>query len=740
MRKRPPMTDTASSICCSVLVPILAVVLSVGPPRMVYAQEVGFIFASNSDDRTQAFAGRGLAIDIMSDITYIGLEETDRTVEIFKEVAPDVLVRTYDSLQPGTSLRGQVDRLLAISGDRLESIDFVLIDDEGGLRPEDVEGVTTIAEGGKHLVWPSTNISGGLFETSTTYESLDEPDTTLTIESVAETDPDKRAEDLNWEADFLDETADLLEALAKDASGQLGAIRGSIGKAAGTAANKEAILASLNVQLEAMSDAHEAVARLHDANQLSNLSLEIARQMSAARGLALPLPNLPTFEDELAHQMDELTRLIRETDAAEANLEPAAKRLKTLQARQRQLASEIERWSRDAKENRQRAEILRRRASGLLSGELNLADYRREVTTVTDGWTYEADVVVGSTLAQRFVTTFEDWGAWEGIILHRVVNSQLLSAGLIAGRMNEPEPEEMPLFKAGWSEVAFLGARFDEADLSTLPHQAFETGVGIFLSGRRSEAFRNQFDAFFDKTGPKYVFPKDRTLTSGIPKELAGRYVGGFADFGTLEGPADNQMPYATGSVEVGKLAWEDVPADYLLRSSATVAGFLHMVAAGWSDGSVVTEPIFEFLSDTWDDVIDRDLPALARHLSVALERSASEWSMGDRNVPGAAGLMPLAYLDVHTNFGLSQLDVYPVSSDGEPKPSMFDQYWSRIRSGLRIGLDRSGLFLGASNMDTITETTDKYLVCAVKFVGDQGSESPEELVDTCWPEVQDGK
>lgn len=715
-----------------------AAVVMMMPVRRTSAQDVGLIYATNDDAKTQAFARRGLAIDMASPVPYMSIDTTNRSAEVFREVAPEVLVRTYDSLQPGAGLRAEVDRLLRISGDSLESINFVLIDDVGGLRPKDTEGVASIEEKGKRFIWPATNLWAWLDRQDTTFVPGEPVDKTLTIYTDEDLDPKKRADELNWEADFRDQTADILEKLYADASENLLALRNSISETAGVKVRKEDVLADLKSQLAGTSAALEATAKQAEIYRKTNEQLKVARQVAAVRGIPLFVPDLPTFEEELGTQMDELGRLITESEAADADLKPVQDRLAAFRLRRVQLVNEMERWKREANEDRKMAEIMRRRADGVLSGELNLADYRlgKDSVKTVSGWSYQADVILGATMANHFVETLGDWAAWEGIILHRTLNTQLLSKDQIYWKNGDfGDQVDIPfLMKLGWSEVGFVGEGFDEADLSTEPFQAVENGLGIFLTARRSPGVRKKVNAFFDKEGPKYVFPMDSTLRSGVPDAITGRFVGGMTDFGSLKGPVD-QRSAATGTVKVGRLRWEDVPAEYLLRSSATVTGFLLMIAAGWSDGSLVMNPLYKFCTDHWDRLVGRDLPSVVRRMSTALENDGFTWRPTDEEVKSAAGLMPLAYLDVLTNFGLSRSDVYPPGSEDDGEPSMADEYWSLIRYGLRDGLDRHGLFLGGSNLELITQTTDAFLVCATKFVGDQGSDTPGGLVDTCWPE-----
>ncbi len=84
---------------------VLSCILALGFVRSVDAQEIGFVFASNDDQKIQAFAARGVPVDLMSTgITYVRLEPEGRSIELFRETAAPVLVRTYDSLQTDTEL------------------------------------------------------------------------------------------------------------------------------------------------------------------------------------------------------------------------------------------------------------------------------------------------------------------------------------------------------------------------------------------------------------------------------------------------------------------------------------------------------------------------------------------------------------------------------------------------------------------------------------------------------------
>jgi len=738
------MAYKPSMICSARLFFSLAALHLLLPVQTSNGQEIGFVFASDNDQRVQAFARRGVAIDVLSDMNHIRIEADNRSLEVFREVAPPVLVRTYDSLQVGSMLRTQIDRILQISGDKLESVDFVLIDDEDGYDPDDVGGLTSIEEGGKRYAWPATNIVGWYDREVTTYVPGEPEDEGLTIVALDETSPEEEASIMDEEAVFLDETADLLESLYADASAKLAGLNRSIGRSGVEAAKQQAVVDGLAAERDAMGELVVELAAKKAKNDSIKVSLEALRAIAIGTAGRIPIwvPDLEDYTQALGDHMDELYNLSRDTRLAGEVLQPINDRLHALSVSRSRILNEMERWKREAASDRKRAEILRRRANGVRSGELHLDDYRTgtETSEVVKGWSYEADVILGSTLAERFISDFGGWDAWEGIILHRTLNSQFLSASLIRGRRQTDGPDRVPLFKAGWSEVALFGTKFDEADLSTLPHQAVETGIGLFLAARHSAELRKRLNRFFDGTGPKYVFPKGRAINFEMPDEFAGRYAAGYSDLEGLEGEVGHQVPWVTGTVEVGKLRWEDVPPEYLLRSSSTVAGFLLLLTAGWSDDAIMMDPVYAFATDTWDDLVERDLTVLVRQLSAALEETSSQWTIRGQSVSASAGLMPMAYLDILTNFGLSRADVFPASDQGSKKPRMLNEYWALIRPALRLGLDAHGLHLGGTNSAKIAETTDKFLVCAVKFVGDQGGDTAEGLLETCWPGEQDGK
>ena len=51
---------------------------------------------------------------------------------VFRRVAPPVLLRTYELLQPGTPLRNQIDQVLRISQGNVD-VDYILVDDRNGI-------------------------------------------------------------------------------------------------------------------------------------------------------------------------------------------------------------------------------------------------------------------------------------------------------------------------------------------------------------------------------------------------------------------------------------------------------------------------------------------------------------------------------------------------------------------------------------------------------------------------------
>ncbi len=64
---------------------------------------------------------------------YRGVAITAANVATFQKVAPEMLRRTYASLQPGTPLRTRIDRVMAISHQQVKEVEVRLVDDLGGL-------------------------------------------------------------------------------------------------------------------------------------------------------------------------------------------------------------------------------------------------------------------------------------------------------------------------------------------------------------------------------------------------------------------------------------------------------------------------------------------------------------------------------------------------------------------------------------------------------------------------------
>jgi hypothetical protein len=724
------------------LAALTVVTLAFATPSI--AQEHSFVYASNDDAKIQAFASRGVPVDLMSNgITSLRLEPDGRSIEIFRETASPTLVRTFDSLQANTGLTELIQKIRGTAGSHLDGLDFVLIDDLDGIAKDDVGLMATIERDGRLYAWPSTNLVAWHNRTLLQYNSDIEDDSPTIIDVQQDLDRDAQVQDLRMEAEFLESTAEVLEDLYADADKTYPGLQADARRARRQLTDVASRRAALQSDLENLGKLHEMTAASKEVVEaaLEGVYATSNAGMKSMGFRPVQVPDLRIYEDNLIQQMDEIGALNGELETVEDQEALLEKRLPGLESRLAQLENQMISWKTEAERSRAMAEVLRQRAQGLEAGELNVADWITSPpdTTVLEGWTYEPDIILGAHEAERLVELYGGWDAWEGIILHRVVNTLMLDPTLILALSANEEDIASPEIKAGWSEVAFLGTSFEESDLSLMDHEGLETGIGIFMSTFRSPKLKEMALSFFDRSEPRYVFPTKRMLSSGMPEELGTDYLMGLSDFGQLEGEIAHQLPTKTGTVEVGKLRWQDVPAPYLLSASSTTTGFLLLTSVGWQDPGTFLGPLFEFCEKKRTDIVSRDLLNLVRHMALVFDEVWWEWDEKNPDARRAAGLLPFAYLDMVTNFGLTEAVILGGNNaPGVSVPKMSTEYFSHIRPALQIAFDRNGLMLGGASMRDLVYQVAEYMVCATKFADDTGGKTPQELYETCWPKSEE--
>jgi len=143
----------------------------VGQAPGLYAQTIRFYCVAPSATITSNFGtGSGTSTDMPNG--YRSIEITAANQAVFNRIAPPQIRRTYRELQTGAAMRQLVNRVLQISGGRV-NIDYFLIDDRTGITP-DPNGYmgmfTTDDINGTRGVWPSAwvwNTGGGRYQGQT---------------------------------------------------------------------------------------------------------------------------------------------------------------------------------------------------------------------------------------------------------------------------------------------------------------------------------------------------------------------------------------------------------------------------------------------------------------------------------------------------------------------------------------------------------------------------------------------
>jgi hypothetical protein len=87
---------------------------------------------------------------------YRGIEVNANNFQKFKSIAPPNMLKTYQNLQSGNALRQHLDKVMKISGGKVD-VDIILLDDQTGLGSN--SGIfVAYTYGGKKISWPAASV------------------------------------------------------------------------------------------------------------------------------------------------------------------------------------------------------------------------------------------------------------------------------------------------------------------------------------------------------------------------------------------------------------------------------------------------------------------------------------------------------------------------------------------------------------------------------------------------------
>lgn len=124
-------------------------------PGLVRAQTVTFVFVAPTATVDASFAGQGYT-DGSIPAGYKGVVITSSNTAQFNAVAPPRIAHLFAQLQPGTTLRNEVNQVFQISGNRVD-VKYYLVDDRTGLAG-DTGAMTPFTVAGTTYVWPAATV------------------------------------------------------------------------------------------------------------------------------------------------------------------------------------------------------------------------------------------------------------------------------------------------------------------------------------------------------------------------------------------------------------------------------------------------------------------------------------------------------------------------------------------------------------------------------------------------------
>lgn len=139
----------------ALLAVLLPLVLAITLVPGAGAQTLSFTYVGPTASMVSNFGAANLSGGFVNG--YRGVPLTAANLATFQNAAPPHLLRTYNQLQTGTTLRQRVDDVMQISGGKVD-IRVLLVDDRTGLGSHD--GIfATATVNNKRAVWPAASVS-----------------------------------------------------------------------------------------------------------------------------------------------------------------------------------------------------------------------------------------------------------------------------------------------------------------------------------------------------------------------------------------------------------------------------------------------------------------------------------------------------------------------------------------------------------------------------------------------------
>lgn len=121
---------------------------------VLFAQTVRTIFVAPTTKMVNTFGAGSVNGGYASG--YRGIVVNANNFQTFKNIAPPNMLKTYQNLQSGQALRQHVDKVMKISGGKVD-VDIILLDDRTGLGSN--SGIfVPYTYGGKKISWPAASV------------------------------------------------------------------------------------------------------------------------------------------------------------------------------------------------------------------------------------------------------------------------------------------------------------------------------------------------------------------------------------------------------------------------------------------------------------------------------------------------------------------------------------------------------------------------------------------------------
>jgi len=132
---------------------LTVVALSVAWAATASAQTIRFVYLAPAAAAEKAFGAAAVDTDMVTG--YKAVTVSGAAVATFRKVAPPRLKHVYDQLQAKQPLRLAVDKVMTISGGKVD-VTYYLVDDRTGV-PADADFSTSPKDGKQH-VWPAASV------------------------------------------------------------------------------------------------------------------------------------------------------------------------------------------------------------------------------------------------------------------------------------------------------------------------------------------------------------------------------------------------------------------------------------------------------------------------------------------------------------------------------------------------------------------------------------------------------